>query len=246
MEEVNTMLRQTTSTTSTTSSSATAPTIIDTIFADINAIIPNFSSLVSSYRLLVGSAEEIHRIPGVPEEMFHRAILRFDNTGTLIDILLDLLCCKIAFSSEFLSVTCAPIDIVQLLSNCCNPNDSTPCNTAEQILQLEILRRVLGNCLPSCFPPPPDPWPPCTPPCPSSPSPPASPSPSNSESPSVQEQIKVVFNCPPPPDTPSCPPVKKKYTTSRSRRKINRRKTPAAHHRISLRKKHFPASSPKY
>ncbi len=233
------MLRQTTT---------TAPTIINTIFADINAIIPNFSSLVSSYRLLVGSAEEIHRIPGVPEEMFRRAVLRFDNTGTLIDILLDLLCCKIAFSSEFLSVTCAPIDIVQLLANCCNPNDSTPCNTAEQIIQLEVLRRVLGNCLPSCFPPPPDPWPPCTPPCPSPPSPPPPTTPppqAGSSSPPVQEQINVVCNCPPP-GTPSCHPIKKKCSISRPRRRMNRRRTPSTRRRISLKQRHLPTSSPKY
>lgn len=249
-------MRQTTTTTTTTPSASTtssssettaAPTIIETIFSDINAIIPNFSSLVASYRLLVGSAEEIHRIPGVPEEMFRRAVLRFDNTGTLIDILLDLLCCKIAFSSEFLSVTCAPIDIVQLLSNCCHQDEATPCRTAEQIIQLEVLRRVLGSCLPSCFPPPPDPWPPCTPPCPSAAPPaasPASPPQTGRTAPPVQKQANKTGPCPPP--NPSCcPPVKKKASPSRPRRKMSRRRSTSMR-RISLLRKHPPSPPPKF
>ncbi|CUH95800.1 hypothetical protein P22_1880 [Propionispora sp. 2/2-37] len=124
---------------------ATTPEpIIDAILADVNAIIPNFSSLVSSYRLLVGAAEEIQRIPGIPEDIFIRSVERFDHTGTLIDILLELLCCKISFSSEFLGVTCAPIDIFRLLSNETDVTD-TPYRTGEQILQIEILRRVLDR-----------------------------------------------------------------------------------------------------
>lgn len=124
---------------------ATTPEpIVDAILADVNAIIPNFASLVSSYRLLVGSAEEIHRIPGVPEDIFIRSVERFDHAGTLIDILLELLCCKIGFSSEFLGVTCAPVDIFRLLSNKTDVTD-TPYRTGEQILQLEILRRLLDK-----------------------------------------------------------------------------------------------------
>lgn len=143
--------------------------IINTIFSDINAVIPNFNSLVSSYRLLVGAAEELQRTPGVPFEIFERAVIRADRAGTLIDILLELLCCKIAFSSQFLAVTCAPIDIVSLLANCgeCSNN---PCQTAEQIIILEALRQALGRpCYDnSCFGPPPagitPPHPPAPPP----------------------------------------------------------------------------------
>lgn len=116
--------------------------IIDTIMADINAIMPNFSSLVSSYRLLVGATEEIQRQKVIPEDVYWRAVQRFDNAGTLIDILLELLCCKISFSAEFLTVTCAPVDIFRLLVNPEEATD-TPFHTAEEILQLEALRRIV-------------------------------------------------------------------------------------------------------
>ena len=149
----------------------TVPSIIDTILADVNAIIPNFSSLVSSYRLLVGAAEEIHRIPGVCPDVFERAVRRFDNTGTLIDILLDLLCCKIAYSSEFLSIICAPIDLFRLFNNRLEPCDQSHL-TADQIITLEALRRTVADCLECpCFsdnpvvcPPPPITTPPQAPP----------------------------------------------------------------------------------
>lgn len=123
-----------------------SPPIIDTILSDVNAIIPNFSSLVSSYRLLVGASEEIHRMPEVCPDVYERAVRRFDNTGTLIDILIDLLCCKIAYSSEFLGITCAPIDLFRLIGNSDRPCDESHI-TAEQIITLEALRKILSNCL---------------------------------------------------------------------------------------------------
>ncbi len=123
-----------------------APPIIDTILADVNAIIPNFSSLVASYRLLVGSAEEVARTPNVCQDVFERAVRRYDNTGTLIDILLDLLCCKIAYSSEFLSISCAPVDLFRLLANRCDPCDRSY-QTADQIITMEALRKTLADCL---------------------------------------------------------------------------------------------------
>lgn len=129
--------------------------IINTILGDINAVIPNFTSLVSSYRLLVGAAEEIQRTPGVPFEIFERAVIRFDRAGTLIDILLELLCCKIAFTSQFLAVTCAPVDIFRLLADC-GPCENDPCSTAEQIIILEALRQLLCRPCDSCFGPPPE------------------------------------------------------------------------------------------
>jgi hypothetical protein len=118
--------------------------IIDTIMTDINAIIPNFSSLVSSYRLLVGATEEIEKQKKIPEDIYWRAVDRFDNAGTLIDIMLELLCCKISFSAEFLTVTCAPVDIFRLLVNPEQATD-TPFHTAEEILQLEALRRLVNK-----------------------------------------------------------------------------------------------------
>lgn len=130
--------------------------IIDVILADINAVVPNVSSLVSSYRLLVGAAEEIHRTPGVPLEIFQRAVLRYDRAGTLIDVLLELLCCKIAFASNFLSTICAPIDLPRLFANESDA-DFTPKQTAEQIVVIEVLRLILA-CLceqNTCFGPPP-------------------------------------------------------------------------------------------
>lgn len=144
-----------------------ATPILNTIIADVNAIVPNLTSLVSSYRLLVGSAEEINRIPGVPFEVFERAVIRFDRAGTLIDILLELLCCKIAFLAEFLSVTCAPIDIFSMAQ------DPVEEITIEQIIELEVLRRILKTCCYEvpCFCPPVQIDPSCQFPCPKPPEP---------------------------------------------------------------------------
>ncbi len=145
---------ETSSTTATLTTTLPTPQrIIDTILADINAVMPNYQILVSSYRLLVGSAEEIQRTPGAPRELFERAILRMDNAGTLIDILQDLLLCKISFSSEFLNVTCAPVDLFRLLATC-DPACDTPHRTGEQILQLEVLRRALEKYRQGTAPPP--------------------------------------------------------------------------------------------
>ncbi|MBP2651568.1 MAG: hypothetical protein H6Q74_2393 [Firmicutes bacterium] len=116
-------------------------TVIDTLLADINAVVPNFSSLVSSYRLLVGSAEEIHRTPGVSPDIVVRAIERYDRTGVLIDIIIDLLFCKVSFISDLLSVTGGPIDLIRLLSNRIDVAD-TPNQVAEDVILLEVLRRA--------------------------------------------------------------------------------------------------------
>ncbi|MDD4599716.1 hypothetical protein SDC9_04220 [bioreactor metagenome] len=170
------------------------PSLTEVILSDVNAIIPNFSSLVSSYRLLVGSAEEIKRIPGVPEEMFERAVLRFDHCGTLIDILLELLCCKIAFSSDFLSITCAPLDIFQLITTDRCPETNTPAGAAELIILLELVRRLLENgCDLSCF----GPAPPIGDESPSPP--PAAPPPTQSKAVSNQTNCpeQSVIQCPP-------------------------------------------------
>lgn len=141
-------MRQTTTT--------SAPALTNVVLSDVNAVIPAFSSLVSSYRLLVGAAEEIKRLKDVPEEIFRRAVLRFDHCGTLIDIFLELLCCKIAFSSDFLSISCAPLDIFQLVTTGRFPATNTPLGAAELIVQLELVRRLLEhNCDHSCFDKPP-------------------------------------------------------------------------------------------
>lgn len=144
-----------------------ATPILNTIIADVNAIVPNLTSLVSSYRLLVGSAEEINRTPGVPFEVFERAVIRYDRAGTLIDILLELLCCKITFLAEFLSVTCAPIDIFSMAQ------DPVEEITVEQIIELEVLRRILKTCCyeAPCFCPPIQIDPSCQFPCPKPPEP---------------------------------------------------------------------------
>lgn len=127
-----------------------ATPILDIIVADVNSLVPNLASLASTYRLLVGSAEEIGRIPGVPMDIYERAITRFDRSGTLIDILLELLCCKIKFMAEYLSTTCAPIDLFSLAQN---PVEE---DSVEQIIEIEVLRRIL-KCYckeNSCFDPP--------------------------------------------------------------------------------------------
>jgi len=127
--------------------------IIDLILADINAVIPNLSSLVASYRLLVGASEEIHRTTEICPEVFERAVQRADNAGTLIDVFLELLCCKIAFSSEFLKISCAPVDLFRLLANPTTATD-IPSHTAQQVVGMEALRRIIEKCHPqnSCLP----------------------------------------------------------------------------------------------
>ncbi|HWR42881.1 hypothetical protein [Sporomusa sp.] len=156
--DTNTSSSKSTSTSATTSTTTDNISLINTLLADINAVIPNYSSLVASYRLLVGASEEVQRTPGVPFEIFERAVIRYDRAGTLIDILNELLCCKIAFSSELLSITCAPIDIVKIVTNCITSSADDQCATAEQIVVLEALRQTLfrrcnGT---SCFGPPPE------------------------------------------------------------------------------------------
>lgn len=123
--------------------------IIDLILADINALIPNFSSLVASYRLLVGASEEIHRTPEVCPDVFERAVRRADNAGTVIDIFLELLCYKLEFSSDFLKVSCAPVDLFRLLANPLTATD-VPHHTAEQVVEMEALRRLLEKCHRPC------------------------------------------------------------------------------------------------
>ncbi|MDF2874323.1 MAG: hypothetical protein K0R22_1006 [Sporomusa sp.] len=156
--DTNTTNSTTTNTSSSTSTTSDNISIINTLLADISAVIPNYSSLVASYRLLVGAAEEIQRTPGVPFEIYERAVIRYDRTGTLIDMLNELLCCKIAFSTELLSITCAPIDIVKLVTNCISSSADDQCATAEQIVVLEALRQTLFNRCnnTSCFGPPPE------------------------------------------------------------------------------------------
>jgi len=148
----------------TTSTGVFSQTIIDTMLADVNAVVPNFATLVSSYRLLVGAAEEIHRIPGASPDVFARSIERFDRTGVLIDILIDLLCCKVAFSSDLLAVTGAPVDLFRLLANRLDVADA-PHVVADEILILEILRKaeqaLKGSdsaAPPPCTPPGPPPY----------------------------------------------------------------------------------------
>lgn len=168
-QTVNTDTSSTTKSTTTTDLAPLA--IIDLILADVNAVLPNFNSLVSSYRLLVGAAEEIIRTPNVCPDVFERAVRRYDNAGMLLDVLLELLCCKIVFSSELLRVTCGPVDLVRFLVTCLDGQD-VPCRTAEEVVGLAALRRMQGcfcgdqYCLPDrpvVCPTPPQP-PPTTPP----------------------------------------------------------------------------------
>ena len=167
--------------------------IIDLILADINAVIPNFTSLVSSYRLLVGSAEEFRRTNGVPLEVFQRAVVRSDRAGTLIDILLELLCCKIVYASRFLGTICAPIDLPRYIAND-SIADYTPQRTAEQVLVIEAIRLFLASlCEESpCFGEPPPgigcPQPPPLP-CPPVPATPAQPALTNGKQTSQEEPL---------------------------------------------------------
>lgn len=169
----------TTDNSSTTTSATITPlnpvALIDLILADVNAVLPNFNGLVSSYRLLVGAAEEIRRTRDVCPDVFERAVRRFDNAGTLIDVLLELLCCKIVFSSELLKVTCGPVDLVRYLLTCLDGED-TPCRSAESVVGLAALKKLQDSfccehyCLPDrpvvCpgppVPPSPKPKPPTT------------------------------------------------------------------------------------
>ena len=115
--------------------------IVDTVLGDVVALVPQFSSIVASYRLLVGAAEELSRSKNVCKEITERAIVRADRAGALIDMLLEILCTKIAFSTNFLAVSSAPVDVFRLLSAAydCDPSRLT----AEQIIELEALRQLL-------------------------------------------------------------------------------------------------------
>ena len=150
----HTELTPTSSATTTTVTTPPQPVaVIDLILGDVNALLPNFNGLVSSYRLLVGAAEEIRRTRDVCPDVFERAVRRFDNAGTLIDVLLELLCCKIVFSADLLKVTCGPVDLVRYLLTCLDGQD-TPCRSAETVAGLAALRR-LQDCLcggPPCLP----------------------------------------------------------------------------------------------
>lgn len=147
----------TTDNSSTTTSATTIPlnpvALIDLILADVNAVLPNFNGLVSSYRLLVGAAEEIRRTRDVCPDVFERAVRRFDNAGNLIDVLLELLCCKIVFSSELLKVTCGPVDLVRYLLTCLDGED-TPCRSAESVVGLAALKKLQDSfcCEHYCLP----------------------------------------------------------------------------------------------
>ncbi|MDR3560999.1 MAG: hypothetical protein P4N59_06115 [Negativicutes bacterium] len=202
-----------------TTATVISQTILETVLADVNAVVPNFSSLVSSYRLLVGAAEEIHRIPGTSPDVLARAIERFDRTGVLIDILVDLLCCKISFSSDFLAVTCAPVDLFRLLATRFDIAN-TPHEVAEEILLLEVLRRAEvalrgrdSASSPPCTPPGPPPYtfatsfyqPPAPPsaafPSPVAPAECSTPSPTDSQPRTMQPDSLD----PPPPQPPIAP-----------------------------------------
>lgn len=129
------------------------PVMVNAILADIAAIVPQFSSLVSSYRLLVGAAEEITRTPGTTPDIRRRAITRFDRTGDIIDMLIDLLCCKVAFSSRLLETTCAPVDLLRALlcaslqrgdttTDATTPPPPPPTQAVHQELVRQLLRQL--------------------------------------------------------------------------------------------------------
>ena len=99
------------------------PPLIETVLGDVVAIVPQLASIVASYRLMVGAAEELRRTKGVCTEIADRAIIRVDRAGALIDMLLDILCTKISFSTNFLAVSAAPVDVFRLLS-CASDNSS--------------------------------------------------------------------------------------------------------------------------
>lgn len=197
----------TTSSSKVTTVTTVPENIINTILADVTAIMPDFVNLVNSYRLLVGAAEELRRTAGISPDVVARAIDRTDRSGMLVDIIIDLLCCKITFASEFLSVTCAPVDLFRYLANPYDVAD-TPHLVAEEIVLLEVLRRaqecLRGGNQPPCTPPGPPPYtfatscftPPPPPPPPIPPEPPFAP-PCFAERPA-----------PPPPPPPEAPPPK--------------------------------------
>lgn len=116
------------------------PPLVETVLGDVVAIVPQFTSIVASYRLLVGAAEELHRTKGVCTEVTDRAVIRVDRAGALIDMLLDILCTKISFSTNFLAVSSAPVDVFRLLSCASDPASRL---SAEQIIELEALRQLL-------------------------------------------------------------------------------------------------------
>jgi len=175
--------------------------IIDLMLADVNAILTNLSILVTSYRLLVGGAEEIRRTPEFCPGVFQRAERRADNAGTLIDIFLELLYSKMIFSSDFLKISGAPVDLFRLLAN---PNTATdiPFKTGEQVVEIEILRQLLEIILPHlpprmpqhtvvCEKPPAAPVAPTTPAAPTAPT--VSPETTPTKSTDIEEVTSVLL-----------------------------------------------------
>jgi|GEM_PF-5386794 len=89
--------------------------IIETIpilFRDVNALLEVMNSLTDNYRLLVGAAEELTRIPGATQESINYALDRADNAGTLIDLVIFTLALKLDFVIEVLNATGIPLDLV--------------------------------------------------------------------------------------------------------------------------------------
>ncbi len=116
--------------------------VLNTLLTDTAATSLLFNEIAEGYFFLASAAKLVKEIPETPPGVLERALARTDVTGNVLDAILDLLQCKVNFSTAFLLLTCAPIDVLVALAIAkaeCSKDLTTP----EQILQLEALRHIL-------------------------------------------------------------------------------------------------------
>lgn len=114
--------------------------LINTILTDVTALTLTYRDLALAYFYITEGLGNLLIIKDAPPEIIDCAIERADKSGKLIDLLSELLFCKLSFSSDFLGISCAPVDLLRDLAQCKYYNEN---QSAEQILQMELIRRAM-------------------------------------------------------------------------------------------------------
>ncbi len=114
--------------------------VINTILTDVTALTLTYRDLALAYFYITEGLGNLLIAKEVSPGIINRAVERADMSGKLLDLLSDLLFCKLSFSSDFLGISCAPVDLLRDLAQWqyCNKNQ-----TPEQILQMELVRRAM-------------------------------------------------------------------------------------------------------
>ncbi len=86
--------------------------VTDLLFSDVTPLLNVMNQLTEDFRLLVGSAEELTRTPGVNQRTVNQAIDRVENTGTLIDLTIVSLYVKILFVTDVMDTTGLPLTLI--------------------------------------------------------------------------------------------------------------------------------------